>query len=70
MEGRVDWRPYIHSDPKTLLGKPVIRGTHLTEQALLEELPTLTPEGLRAALAFAAARVRDEAPAAMLAEAV
>lgn len=83
MEGRVDWRPYIHSDPKILLGKPVLRGTRLavdflldllaigrTEQALLEELPTLTPEGLRAALAFAAARLRDEAPAATLAEAV
>jgi uncharacterized protein (DUF433 family) len=82
MEGRIDWRPYIHSDPKILLGEPVIRGTRLavdflldllaigwTEQALLEELPTLTPEGLRAALAFAAARLRDEAPAATLAEA-
>lgn len=62
----MDWRPYIHSDPNVLLGKPVVKGTRLavdfllrllaagwTEQQVLESYPTLTPEALQAALAFA-----------------
>ena len=50
----MDWKTYIHSDPKVLLGKPVIKGTRLsvefilglfsegwTEQQVLENYPTL-----------------------------
>ena len=50
----MDWKTYIHSDPKILLGKPVIKGTRLsvefilglfsegwTEQQVLENYPTL-----------------------------
>ena len=63
----MDWREYIHSDPKILLGKPVVKGTRLsvefllglfdvgwTEQQVLENYSSLTPESLRAAFAFAA----------------
>jgi uncharacterized protein (DUF433 family) len=51
----MDWKTYIHSDPKILLGKPVIKGTRLsvefilglfsegwTEQQVLENYPTLS----------------------------
>ena len=63
----MDWREYIHSDPRILVGKPVVKGTRLsvefilglfaagwTEQQVLENHPTLTPEALRAVHQFAA----------------
>lgn len=63
----MDCQPYIHNDPKILVGKPVVRGTHLavefllglyaagwSEAQILENYPTLTPEALRAVHAFAA----------------
>jgi uncharacterized protein (DUF433 family) len=73
-DGR-DWRPYIHSDPDILYGKPVVRGTRLavaflldlfaggwTEEDVLREYPGLTREGLRAALAYASDRIAEDAP--------
>ena len=70
----IDWREYIHSDPEILLGKPVVKGTRLsvefilglfaagwTEKQILENYPTLTPEGLRAVFAFATECMREEA---------
>ena len=70
----MDWRPYIHSDPEILLGKPVIKGTRLavdfilrlfaagwTEQEVLDNYPTLTPKALRAVFAFAAECMGEEA---------
>lgn len=69
----MDWKPYIHSDAEILLGKPVVRGTRLavdfllglfasgwTQQQVLENYPSLTPEALRAIFAFAAESVKDE----------
>ncbi|MBD2006692.1 MULTISPECIES: DUF433 domain-containing protein [Cyanophyceae] len=69
----MDWREYIHSDSKILLGKPVVKGTRLsvefllglfavgwTEQQVLENYPSLTPESLRAVFAFAAECMREE----------
>lgn len=69
----MDWREYIHSDSKFLLGKPVVKGTRLsvefllglfsvgwTEQQVLENYPSLTPESLRAVFAFAAEYMREE----------
>jgi uncharacterized protein (DUF433 family) len=57
----------IVSNPKVMLGKPVIRGTRITVELILEKFaagqteeqilvahPHLTREGIRAALAFAA----------------
>jgi uncharacterized protein (DUF433 family) len=70
----MDWRPYIHSDPGILLGKPIVKGTRLTvdfvlrlfaagwtEQQVLDNYPTLTPEALRAIFAFAAECMQEEA---------
>jgi uncharacterized protein (DUF433 family) len=67
------WEDYIHSDPEVLLGKPVVKGTRLsvefllallaagwTQEQILENYPTLTPESLRAVLAFAAEALQDE----------
>ena len=61
------WREYIHSDPAVLTGKPVVRGTRLavdfvlelfasgwTSAQVLESYPQLTPEALKAVFAFAA----------------
>ncbi len=62
----MDWRNYIHSNPKILLGKPVVKGTRLsvefilglfaagwTEQQILESYPALNTELIRAIFAFA-----------------
>lgn len=70
----MDWRPHIVTAPDVLAGKPAVRGTRLgvefllgllaagwTPAQLLESYPTLTPEALRAVLAFAAEVVREEA---------
>ncbi|MBP0000748.1 MAG: DUF433 domain-containing protein [Cyanobacteria bacterium SID2] len=69
----MDWKPYIYSDPKILLGKPVVKGTRLsvefilelfaegwTEQQILESYPTLTPISLQAVFAFAADCIQED----------
>ena len=61
----------IQSDPHVMMGKPVIAGTRLTVELILEKLgagetmenlleahPALTEEHVRAALAFAAEALR------------
>ena len=62
----MDWRDHIHSDPEVMGGKPVIRGTRITVELVLEYFEDgatvqdilaaydyLTPEDVRAAIAFA-----------------
>lgn len=57
----------VVSNPKVMMGKPVIRGTRITVELILEKFaagqteeqifrahPHITREGVRAALAFAA----------------
>jgi uncharacterized protein (DUF433 family) len=69
----MNWREHIHADPEILVGKPVVRGTRLavdflidllaagwTEDQILDSYPTLTHESLQAVFAFAADCVRDE----------
>ncbi len=63
----------IVSDPKIMMGKPVIAGTRITVEMILEKLssgeteedlleahPRLTREAIRAALAFAAQALRAD----------
>jgi uncharacterized protein (DUF433 family) len=65
--------PLIVSDPDVMMGKPVIAGTRITVELILEKLaagetieqlldahPRLTREGVFAALAFAAAVLRAD----------
>jgi uncharacterized protein (DUF433 family) len=67
-------QPMIVSDPAIMLGKPVIAGTRLTVELILEKLaagrtieelledhPRLTREGVLAALSFAADVLKSDA---------
>ena len=69
----MEWRDYIHSDPAILMGKPVIRGTRIPVDLILEKLgagevseqilaahPRLTREAIYAALLFAADALRGD----------
>lgn len=69
----MDWKPYIHSDPKILLGKPVVKGTRLsvefilglfaegwTQQQILESYPTLNAIAIQAIFAFAAECLKED----------
>jgi uncharacterized protein (DUF433 family) len=63
----------INSDPCVMMGKPVIAGTRITVELILEKLgagetveqileahPSLTREAIKAALAFAAKALRAD----------
>jgi uncharacterized protein (DUF433 family) len=67
----IDWRGHITSDRAILVGKPVLRGTRIsveflldllaagwTERQVLDGYPMVTRDGFRAALAYAADCVR------------
>lgn len=64
---------YITSDPAVMLGKPVVAGTRITVEQILEKLaagetveqilaahPRLTETSIRAAIAFAAEALRAD----------
>jgi uncharacterized protein (DUF433 family) len=66
-------RALITSDPSIMMGKPVIAGTRITVELVLEKLaagetveqildahPRLTREAIQAALAFAAEALRAD----------
>ena len=66
-------RALIESNPSIMMGKPVVAGTRVTVETILEKLaagetldeileahPRLTPEAVRAALAFAAQALRAD----------
>jgi uncharacterized protein (DUF433 family) len=61
----MNWKQYIESNNKVLVGKPVIKGTRLsvehiiklfasgwTEEQILENYPRLTKESLQAVFAY------------------
>lgn len=63
----------ITSDPKVMMGKPIIHDTRITVELVLEKLaagetveqlleahPRLTREGVQAALAYAAQTLRSD----------
>lgn len=65
--------PLIVSDPKVMVGKPIIKGTRITVEHILNEIangltieqilveyPHLTRQGVVAALHFAAESMRTE----------
>lgn len=67
------YQKYIESNPTVMMGKPVIKGTRITVELILEKLaagetmeqiltvhPRLTEEAVRAALAFAADVLRSD----------
>ena len=69
-------RDLIVRDPKVCHGQAVLKGTRvmvsvildalaagMSEDAILEEYPTLTADGIRAAAAYGADLARDEYPA-------
>ena len=68
----MNWQEYIHSDEAVLSGKPVIKGTRLsveflldrladgwTEQDLLANYPRLTKEALQAVFAYVNTTMKD-----------
>ncbi len=67
------WREHIVSDPAVLGGKPILKGTRLSvefvldllaagwgDAALRENYPSLTEQRIRAVLAYAAETFREE----------
>jgi uncharacterized protein (DUF433 family) len=69
----MDWRTFIESNPKIMMGKPVVKGTRITVELILEKIasgesfeqvieahPRLTVEAIRAAIAFAADNLRAD----------
>ncbi|MCK4390837.1 MAG: DUF433 domain-containing protein [Desulfobacterales bacterium] len=67
------YRGIIQSDPSIMMGKPVIAGTRITVELVVEKLaggetvdqileahPRLTREAIQAALAFAAEALRAD----------
>lgn len=68
----MDWKPYLSADPMILHGAVCFRGTRIpvsvvldnlaageTAQTTLAEYPTLRPEHIRAAIAYAADLARE-----------
>jgi len=68
-----DWRTRIVIDPQVLVGKPIVRGTRLavefiidllaqgwTEAEILHNYPGLTHEDVQACLSYASATLRAE----------
>ena len=69
----MDWKQRIVIDPDVLVGKPVVKGTRLavefvvellaqgwTEEQVLENYPGLTPEDIKACLQYASAVLHAE----------
>ena len=69
----MSWEDRIVLDPKVLVGKPVVKGTRLsveliieslangwTEAQLLDSYPRLTHEDILACLAYASERIKED----------
>lgn len=70
----MDWKPFIHTDAAICGGRPVIKGTRITVEMILEDLahgataqdilrsyPHLPKEAVPASLSFASEMIRSEA---------
>lgn len=71
----MDYRQYITRDPAICGGQPVFTGTRVllrvvlasladgeSPETILREFPTLTPDHIRAAIAFAARSAQEDLP--------
>jgi uncharacterized protein (DUF433 family) len=69
----MSWRDRIVADPKILVGKPIVRGTRIsvelivdlladgwTTEQILDSYPTISAEDIRACLAYAGQLLREE----------
>jgi uncharacterized protein (DUF433 family) len=69
----MDFRNFIEVNPKIMMGKPVVKGTRITVELILEKLsagesletllesyPNLNDEKIRAALSFAAEALKGD----------
>ena len=69
----LNWREYIESNPKVLFGKPVIKGTRISVDLILEKLskgesfdqllkayPHINQNSIFACLSFAAEAIKNE----------
>jgi uncharacterized protein (DUF433 family) len=69
----MNWTAHIESNPKVMMGKPVIKNTRIPVDLLLEKLaegesiddlleayPTIKKEDIYAALAFASEAIKNE----------
>lgn len=69
----MDWRDHITVDPEILVGKPVVKGTRIsvelvidllaagwTERQVLDSYPTLKADDVRACLAYASEILHSE----------
>jgi uncharacterized protein (DUF433 family) len=67
------WQDRIVLDPQVLVGKPTVRGTRIaveliidllaqgwTQEQLLDSYPSLTPDDIRACLAYASEVLHSE----------
>ncbi len=70
---KTNWRNQIHSDSDVLNGKPVIKGTRIsvelildllsqgwTEIMILENYPTITKDSLRAVFSYLSECMKEE----------
>ena len=68
----MDWKPYVTSDPQIMHGTVCFRGTRIpvsvvldnladgeTPERILDQFPTLKPEHIPAAIAYAAELARE-----------
>ena len=71
--GDRSWEQRIALDPAILVGKPIVKGTRLsvefvvqlladgwTEQVIVDQYPGLTAEDVRACLQYASERLRED----------
>jgi uncharacterized protein (DUF433 family) len=69
----MDWREHIVVDPRVLVGKPVIKGTRIavelvidllargySKEQILDQYDHITPEDIQACLAYASETLRSE----------
>ena len=70
---KTEWKKYISSDPKVMLGKPVIKGTRIPVELILEKLaegegfdqileshPSLSRKTIFACMSYALDSVKHE----------